>query len=384
METKIAQQDPKTTLLPTLFGDATASLGVGVGQNKAQQRTVFESRQSLFGLGSGDTELDVNFLTVKEATEALDQLSKVQGGEVEYQQWYHMAQRGNRKQEPLHKLRRLKRALANNTAEGLTPHYRFPVNDQNRYGVQVPMSPTIEQLRARAERRTGLVLNHAVILLYRDGEDCIGFHKDKTLDLDDRSSIVSISLGAERPYVLRDDIFRPNHEQEFVLPHGSLLVLGPATNQKFYHSIRTLTDDETKCPTMAGTRISLTFRNVATFKDRSGRLTGKGAEYQTLNWPEELQGEHRYQIDLDLPPQLQFDHEAKEKKDRELLLETQKKEIKKQRRAEKLQKKKLKKEIFESKDQHHNLNPQTNDSKQNDEPADEEQGSLALALGTDL
>ena len=39
--------------------------------------------------------------------------------------------------------------------------------------------------------------------------------QDKTLDLDENSSIVSISLGRPgRPYVLRDDIFNPTTEME--------------------------------------------------------------------------------------------------------------------------------------------------------------------------
>jgi alkylated DNA repair dioxygenase AlkB len=70
------------------------------------------------------------------------------------------------------------------------------MNMMYRYGVMSPMSPTIEWLRQRVVARTGVEYNHSVVLLYRNGDDCIGFHKDKTLDLDDSSPIVSISLGA--------------------------------------------------------------------------------------------------------------------------------------------------------------------------------------------
>lgn len=83
--------------------------------------------------------------------------------------------------QPLLKLKRIKRALANPTADGLVPHYRFPVNDQNRYGVVSPMPPGLERLRARVESRTGVAYNHSVVLLYRGGNDCIGFHKDKVI-----------------------------------------------------------------------------------------------------------------------------------------------------------------------------------------------------------
>ena len=41
----------------------------------------------------------------------------------------------------------------------------------------------------------------------------IGFHKDKTLDLDEEAPIVSISLGRPgRPYILRDNIFQPTQQ----------------------------------------------------------------------------------------------------------------------------------------------------------------------------
>lgn len=166
------------------------------------------------------------------------------------QQWYHMPDRKHPDQ-PLHKLRRIKRALANKTADGLTPYYRycmipslvlttyrFPVNDQDRYKILTPITPTIEKIRQRVSTKLGINPTHCVVLLYRGGNDCIGFHKDKTLDLDETAPITSVTLGVERPYVLRDDIFKPSIEQQFVLPHGALLELGAKTNQEFYHSVK--------------------------------------------------------------------------------------------------------------------------------------------------
>eukprot|EP00455_Lapot_gusevi_P053866 TRINITY_DN84_c0_g1_i1.p1 TRINITY_DN84_c0_g1~~TRINITY_DN84_c0_g1_i1.p1 ORF type:complete len:326 (+),score=151.67 TRINITY_DN84_c0_g1_i1:51-980(+) len=283
-------------LLPTRLGDESAFV---CNQGKARSKTIYDSSTSLSGLGSGDTNLHVGFLSQEEADAAFQALQL--GGEIEYQQWYHMPN-AKRPNEPLQKLRRIKRALANPTPEGLIPHYRFPVNDQNRYGVQTPMSPTIEAIRRRVEALTGIPFNHAVILLYRGGDDCIGFHKDKELDLVEGSPIVSISFGDARPYVLRDNIHQPKQEQEFLLPHGALLVLGAQSNNEFYHSVRQLTEDEKKLRAdQHDVRVSLTFRHVGTFRDAEGKLYGKGADYQTLNWPENLRGAHRLDDDLDLP-----------------------------------------------------------------------------------
>ena len=100
---------------------------------------------------------------------------KLFGGEIEFQQWYHMPGKGKK---PLQPFRRVKVAMAiEEDDEGRVPHYRFPVNNQDGHGVVSPMSTTIELFRKRVVEFVGVEYNHAVVLLYRDGGDCIGFHK---------------------------------------------------------------------------------------------------------------------------------------------------------------------------------------------------------------
>jgi hypothetical protein len=119
-------------------------------------------------------------------------------------------------------------------------------------------------------------MNHCVTNYYRNGTDFIGHHSDKDLDLDKEGVIVSVSLGDERVLELkrRDS---PQDTFRVVLPHGSMLILGPVTNKHFTHSI--LPKDESTWP-----RISLTFRRVLTFIDtNSGRLFGEGVAIKTLS-----------------------------------------------------------------------------------------------------
>lgn len=231
-------------------------------------------------IGAGDTELHLNFLSDVEATEYF----KLLQSEIEYQQWYHMPDNKDR----LLPLKRIKRALAVPDSNGNIPYYRFTVNDQSHYGIMTPMTPTVEIIRKKILNFFGYDLNHAVVLLYRDGSDCIGYHKDKTLDLDETSPIISVSLGRERTYSLTDDIRNPTKTQEFKLPNGSLLCLGPKTNSNFYHAIKPCEDTKNE----NGIRISLTFRKADTYKTPSGELVGKGAVYQSHNWPVELKGRH--------------------------------------------------------------------------------------------
>lgn len=277
------------TLIPTMLGDDSSN-----PPPPSLQPTLLDGEHLLQAIGAGDSTYRPGLLSRAEADGALAALMP-EGGEIEYQQWHAMPNR-KKPDAALHPLRRLKIAMAKPHAEtGQTPHYRFPVNNQHRHGVVTPMTPTVDAIRTRVEAATGVAFNHAVVLLYRDGNDCIGFHRDKMLDLDPKSPIVSVSLGAVRTYVLRDDIFNPTVQYELPLGHGSLLVLGPASNEALYHSVRTPSkEDLVRAPSLqAEVRISLTFRKVATFVDADGQLHGQGAEHASLNWPEALRGTHR-------------------------------------------------------------------------------------------
>jgi hypothetical protein len=123
------EQDP---LIPTRLGDATAEVLPPSVQSMGVEKHVYDPATSVRGIGSGDTDLIVDFLGKEFADEALGLLQDPEG-EIIYQQWYHMpSTRKKDRAKPLERLRRLKRALANPTPEGLLPHYRFPVNDQDR------------------------------------------------------------------------------------------------------------------------------------------------------------------------------------------------------------------------------------------------------------
>jgi alkylated DNA repair dioxygenase AlkB len=51
-----------------------------------------------------------------------------------------------------------------------------------------------------------------------------------------------LGISRTRRYVLRDDIRHGTREHHLVLPHGALLLLGPKTNQEYYHSIPLMTE----------------------------------------------------------------------------------------------------------------------------------------------
>jgi alkylated DNA repair dioxygenase AlkB len=322
-------------ILPTLQGDDTAlSAQFEASNSKGVEVEIFQPGEETI-LGEGDSYVVHGFL--RNANDAFEALA---GGEIKYQQWYHMPdsrKEKSGKMEELRPLTRIKVAQADHLSDGKLPHYRFPVNNQSKYGT-THFTPHVRMIRDNVQAwldsnyftllHTSLPpqpcttstttcedssedeqqpttsdlsnkLNHAVVLLYRGENDHIGLHKDKTLDLEDGVPICSISLGQTRTYILQNDMYNPTKRQEITLQHGDLFVLGPATNEKWYHSIRQMTEEEVaQSNGHVGQRVSVTLRAVATRLDETtNTLTGKGGEFQTLDWPEQLKGAHRIVAD---------------------------------------------------------------------------------------
>eukprot|EP01006_Ploeotia_vitrea_P058648 TRINITY_DN69901_c0_g1_i1.p1 TRINITY_DN69901_c0_g1~~TRINITY_DN69901_c0_g1_i1.p1 ORF type:complete len:299 (-),score=23.49 TRINITY_DN69901_c0_g1_i1:118-1014(-) len=281
--------------MATRNGDDTALQAALQERENMKSAEVFAPGQEPETLGCGDTQIVHNFLTPDEADTAFQTLGP-NGTEISYEQWYHMPPLKNKaSKKPLLPLTRIKVAQAEPLEDGRKPYYRFPVNDQSRYALDA-FTPTIKKIQQKvvAHFKGKYSFNHAVVLLYRNGDDRIGFHQDKPLDLDEESPIVSVSLGANRQYILQDQPFNPTVSQEVTLQHGTLAVLGPKTNAGMYHSVCQL-------PGLTEARVSITLRSVTTFRDEEGKLSGKGAEYQDLNWPAALKGKHRTDDNLDQP-----------------------------------------------------------------------------------
>ena len=111
-------------------------------------------------------------------------------------------------------------------------------------------------------------LNHCVCTLYRDSNDSLAFHKDKILDLEEDSLILSISFGAARPIVFKEK--NGKKEQTILLQPGSLLAIGKKTNQQWAHAIP-------KLDTPVEPRISLSIRHIKTYiEEETKTVIGKG------------------------------------------------------------------------------------------------------------
>lgn len=180
--------------------------------------------------------------------------------------------------------------------DGSIPIYRHPSDESPPL---LPFSPTVIAIKAATEKHLGHPLNHVLIQHYRDGNDYISEHSDKTLDIVRGSYIANVSLGAQRTMVLRtkrldkdpsrtdpppEDLKRKI--QRATLPHNSLCRMGLRTNMKWLHSIRqdkrADRDKSAAERAYSGARISLTFRQIGTFLDRDETVIwGQGATGKT-------------------------------------------------------------------------------------------------------
>ncbi|KIV81834.1 hypothetical protein PV11_03985 [Exophiala sideris] len=170
----------------------------------------------------------------------------------------------------------------------LVPIYRHPADESPEL---LPFDPIVDMLRKAAEKAVGHPLNHALIQMYRNSEDNISEHSDKTLDIVRGSKIVNLSLGAQRTMILRmkksattaeADTNETRPSQRIQLPHNSLFILGQETNQHWLHSIRAdkrpASEKDLAELAFGGERISLTFRYIGTFINPAEKtIWGQGA-----------------------------------------------------------------------------------------------------------
>lgn len=184
---------------------------------------------------------------------------------------------------------------------GLGPVYSLPIyrHPADSSPPLLQFSPIVETIRQHCARVLDQPLNHVLIQHYRSGADYISEHSDKTIDVVRGSSVINVSIGAQRTMTIRtkkdasvvDETTgaKSRSAERIPLPHNSMLVMGLDTNAKYLHSIRT--DKRPVCEKTAeelaydGERISLTFRHIGTFltSDQT-RIYGQGA---TAKCPEE-------------------------------------------------------------------------------------------------
>jgi alkylated DNA repair dioxygenase AlkB len=109
-------------------------------------------------------------------------------------------------------------------------------------------------VRKAVNAAAGEEFNSVLANLYRDGNDTMGWHSDNEPELGAQPIIASLSLGAERKFVLKSRV-AGGDKLELQLPHGSLLVMRGDTQRNYRHSLP-------RTKKASGERINLTFRRI--------------------------------------------------------------------------------------------------------------------------
>lgn len=123
----------------------------------------------------------------------------------------------------------------------------------------LPWHPKLGQLRQRVEQFTGGRFNSVLANAYRDGRDSMGWHSDDEKELGAQPLIASVSLGAERRFLLRSRRHEANKRSASIalsLAHGSLLLMRGESQSLFQHALP-------RTKRKIGLRINLTYRLVA-------------------------------------------------------------------------------------------------------------------------
>lgn len=123
--------------------------------------------------------------------------------------------------------------------------------------VNEPLSwlASLAALRGRIEHRFGQPFNSVLLNLYRDGADSMGWHRDREPELGENPTIVSISLGGIRRFVLQHSRQTGMTRLELRPEHGSLLLMRGATQHFWRHCVP-------KTRKVVAPRVNLTFRRI--------------------------------------------------------------------------------------------------------------------------
>jgi alkylated DNA repair dioxygenase AlkB len=117
-----------------------------------------------------------------------------------------------------------------------------------------PWTPTLQLIKEKIEMVAKGRFTSALLNLYRDGKDSMGWHRDNEKELGINPVIGSVSFGAARIFKLRDYNDKSVIKQ-MELSDGSFLLMRGETQHYWEHQVA-------KTSKEVGMRINITFRAI--------------------------------------------------------------------------------------------------------------------------
>ncbi len=118
----------------------------------------------------------------------------------------------------------------------------------------IPFTPALLAIKEKIEPVAGVNFTSALLNLYRDGKDSMGWHRDNEKELGINPVIGSVSFGGARTFKLRN--YQNKKElRTMELTNGSFLLMSGQTQHYWEHQIP-------KTSKNTGPRINITFRVI--------------------------------------------------------------------------------------------------------------------------
>jgi alkylated DNA repair dioxygenase AlkB len=154
----------------------------------------------------------------------------------------------------------------------------YSYSDETRppvhWSAEPPASTALFELKLQIERALDLppgYFNVALCNKYLDGKKYMGYHADDERSLGECPIIASISVGAMRRFLLRpkeNAFLEDSARTEYVLAHGSLIVMAGLTQRYYKHSLP-------KQASVSEPRLNFTFRHVVAKDDEYEAIARK-------------------------------------------------------------------------------------------------------------
>ena len=110
------------------------------------------------------------------------------------------------------------------------------------------------EIKRKVQVQAGVQFNGALLNMYRDGKDSMGWHRDNEKELGKLPVIASVSFGATRSFLFKHAV-QKDLKVKIELTSGSLLIMKGETQTNWFHAIAKTTQE-------IGPRLNLTFRDI--------------------------------------------------------------------------------------------------------------------------
>tara|TARA_R110000772_G_scaffold11841_3_gene36777 strand:+ start:1544 stop:2101 length:558 start_codon:yes stop_codon:yes gene_type:complete len=130
-------------------------------------------------------------------------------------------------------------------------HYNYGVSGGSP--INEVMDEKLKQITKKVNESLGTNFNTILMNVYKDGNDCIGFHKDKEKDWVNQTGFATLSFGAERDFLIREESTKKT--TSIIHNKGSVIYCPYPFNHTHLHSVP-------KRLKVKDWRISLTFREI--------------------------------------------------------------------------------------------------------------------------